>query len=206
MRLRFSEIQDAQSNPIAYKLRKASGQATRIKPYPHRYVEYAIHSLHKDGRPVASIRSLIRSDLDRTLNQKFPGNPKLSEAMGDFDVYVDAYIAQGNTYMTGWRNVSVPLPQRYFPDLTVGGRVMRIDLSASGYAAWIFSRRCVEWTKDPRLPLIQLAVATELGVDVEEVTAGAYCFEDGLHHAVPYTAPQVDDALTQLCGVLDLIR
>ena len=83
---------------------------------------------------------------------------------------------------------------------------MRVDLTPEGYGAWVFARRCADWTRDPRLPLMQAAVAAELGVDVEEVTAGVYCFEDGSHHPVPYDFDQVANEIAELCKVLDRLR
>ena len=202
MRVRLSEIAEARANPGAYKARKDRGEEGGGGWYPHRLLECGIHQMHKRALSPDDARRGLREALD----EAFPNNRKVKKVMEDFEVYVDEFASLGHQWVTGWRNVSVPLPSGVAGDFFVGGRVMRIDLAPDGYAAWLFSLKSADWDSDPRLPLLQAAVAADLGADVEEVTAGVYSFEDGMHHAVPYDHNQIDRALDDLRDLLIRLR
>jgi hypothetical protein len=59
-----------------------------------------------------------------------------------------------------------------------------------------------DWRSDPRMPLLQDALAKKLNADVDEVEIGVYDFVAGQHYATKFNLSQIKDAQRKLYTLL----
>ena len=122
------------------------------------------------------------------------------------------YMVRLNTYAREFKqlktnvvetrvNIALALPKEY-TDFRISGQVARLDLSKC-YNAWLFVRDDSDWSSDPRMPLLQDAVARKLNAELDEVEIGVYDFVKGGHYATNFKASQIQAARKKLLKLLD---
>ncbi|MCW5941791.1 MAG: hypothetical protein KIS66_06150 [Fimbriimonadaceae bacterium] len=204
IKLPFSSIAEAKADPAAFKKRLSSKQTGSPMRYgPNRLLQEVINRMHNDAMSFAQ----GRIDLSSRMAQRFPGHRRTAEILTWFEEYATDYSRLAHSHALGWTNVAVPLPADIENDIAVTGRVGRVDLVPDGtYAAWLMAINPGTWQLDPRMPLLQLAVADILGCSPEEVSVGVYCFKDGLHYVVPVSANDRAQAITDLRNLEKALR
>jgi hypothetical protein len=144
--------------------------------------------------------------LETKINKNFKAVSDLSKYVLWLQTYVREFGALGNNFVQVRDNVTLPLPSR-FSKIVVSGQAARIDLNpAGGYAVWIFARNSPTWEKDPRMPLLQQAYATKLGVSLQDIEVGIYDFVVGRHFRTNYSEAQVRRPQRSLWKLLLLIQ
>jgi hypothetical protein len=110
--------------------------------------------------------------------------------------YIDSYVAQGNAAFQYPMRIGLELGS----GIVLGGEVARIDLvPGDGYAAWLLRPQAKprNWAGHLNMPLLQLAVATELGVAVTQVSIGYYWFAPDEYSQRSYSEREVSAALRE---------
>jgi hypothetical protein len=159
-RLPLRELEEARADPDRYRAtffgppRQAQGSSYFSA------LRNAIFNLHKRGWTVADAEAYLESALE-----KHPNAMRKAEVSDQFAWYVTELQSSGRRVFRTRLNVDVFLPSWAPDDFSCSGEVARLDLAESGrYAAWRFASGDARgWRQDIRMPLIQEAVARELG-------------------------------------------
>jgi hypothetical protein len=147
----------------------------------------AVRVYHDLGEPAAFDR--LEADLAAL-------NDRVGTHLLFLGQYADSYVAQGNIAFQYPFRVEIDLGS----GITLGGEIARIDLvPAGGYSAWIFRTKPKprRWFGHLNMPLLQGAVALELGVPNQDVSIGYYWFAPNEYSARTYTDRQVAQAVTE---------
>jgi hypothetical protein len=125
-------------------------------------------------------------------------------SIDQFEWYTEEYVNRGWPTFEAQLRVLIPLPSRVPPDLFCSGEISRVDMMpARGYAAWLLRSRGGEgWAHELRMPLIQGALAQNLGVPASEVRVGIYSFEEQFIDLHGYSQIEVDQAYADLDDLL----
>lgn len=67
----------------------------------------------------------------------------------------------------------------------------------------MFVRGDLDWRSDPRMPLLQDAMAKNLNAELDEVDVGVYDFVAGQHYATQFKLSQIRAARTRLVSLLN---
>jgi hypothetical protein len=199
----LSALEEARANPAAFRARlDTSGGDKRPFTFGRpQLIECAILRYHKRQMGVAA----ARQHLIEWYQEKFGDDARLDEAVRAFEDYIadlDRIGHAGRLTITRFKT-DVALPPDLSDRFAVTGLVSRVDTTADGgYAAWLFSKRRADWGAELRLPLIQSVVAARLGADLEEVSVGAYCFENGRHYSFSFSQDDCEAAANALHQIL----
>jgi hypothetical protein len=201
VRIKLSELEEARRNPqrFAERLRHGGGGGGKSKV---RTLQEAIYEYHRRDENLAAADEY----LVHQFTSQFPKAPELPHLRVQLGDYVNALQAIGHTSVQ-WR---VSLALRPSEDLVLGGEVARIDMTADGYAAYVFARSPHDWRSELRMPVVLAFVAREMQCAIEELRVGIYDLNAGAHEDMALTVAQVDAALqevvalgAQIAGLLD---
>jgi hypothetical protein len=101
--------------------------------------------------------------------------PRLKHYLKILAAYCDTYSLQGCQF------VEVKKPTKLLVGShTLRGRVDRFDMRIpGGYRATTTQLERTQWEDELRWPLIQKAIANELGASTSEIEVGVFSYEDG---------------------------
>lgn len=120
--------------------------------------------------------------------------------------YVE-YTNLGRAMFSTRLNLDISLPSWAPTDLECSGQIARADIAPSGFTGWIFlSGDTRGWRDDPRMPLIQEALAQEMDVTADEVTVGVYAFRERSVEQTSYSAAEIEAAYSSLEELLRRLR
>jgi len=194
----LSSLEEARRNPAAYKQKLLSDEKPFFKPGYNALLQTTILQYHREH--LAEQQALDR--MTNKFHQRFKAQKGLDEIARQFAEYVAEYSAQEYLATITHQRLRLLLPEDISASFEVTGKVPRLDTTSNGYAAWLFSKTHGDWKQELRMPLIQAAIAADLGTDMEEVTVGVYCFEDGAHTAYCFTETDCAVATAELRSVL----
>lgn len=199
MRLSFANVVEARSNPAAFKLRMVGGLKGGPRRYgPNQFVIDAVLRMHKGAVRAQVARTTFLEELE----VRFPGHAGLNRAIGRFDKYVASFEARNVQGCLTRVKVKIPLRPEAAANFAVTGQIMRVDMTAAGYEAWLFAISSTAQKQDARLALVHLAVAHSLGVTTDDVTAGVYSFADDSYQTLETSADELDVELEDLHSLL----
>ena len=183
MKVTLSNLEEARRNPAAYKHKLLAAEKPFIRTGYNALLQATILQYHRESLTADQ----ARERMTHKYHQRFTTPKGLEEITRCFGEYLDEYAAQNNLATITHQRLRLQLPADIAPSFEVTGKLPRLDTTSDGYAAWLFSKSHAEWQQELRMPLIQAAVAADLGTDMDEVTVGVYCFEDGRHTAHQFT-------------------
>jgi hypothetical protein len=199
MKVPLSLLEEARRNPASARSKLVSGARPPIKYTPNQLLQHVILRFHKQQMTVAE----AHKELLQCYHAKFTSKSDLDEVLEDFDEYIADYQRLDNDAAVIRHRLKVRLPDYLAGGIEVTGQIPRLDASSDGgYAARLFAKRPRDWRGELRLPIIQATVATDLGVDIDEVTVGLYCFDDGDHQATSFANEEIAAAYEELGRVL----
>lgn len=203
MKLNWRAIDEARQNPAAWLQRQSqNGQGFPPKYSFHRFLEHAILRYHTRGNDLGQAHAY----LDERYWRHFKSTTQLPRIHQRLDDYAASYQCLHHTYIVGPMNVGLQLPPHLAVDFKVSGLIARLDMTPSGYAAWMFEKQQRDWSVELRMPLIQAAVAAQLGAELDEVEVGGCDLSSAQHTAYCFSSEQVDAAHTELESLLSRLR
>jgi hypothetical protein len=112
------------------------------------------------------------------LTDRFADRRRVLADTSDLEWYVEHWNDPPGTPFALKRRIRAPVGEVFKDEVVCSGEVPRLDLVPSGgYRAWLFRPRQVsDWKEELQMPLIQLAVAAEMGVPPVDVSVGVYSF------------------------------
>jgi hypothetical protein len=168
-RLPLGDIEEALRDPRAYRQKLDTPEVSYFGPSYMNAQRFAIFHYHKVQDRQATLWYFAQM-LDRW-GLTNPSRRGLAEEQLEW--YFEAYRS-GNlrTFRTQHR-VAIDLAARFGNRITCSGEITRLDLAASGYAAWLLSANVPDgWMQELRIPLLQGAVAKSLDAATAEVSIG----------------------------------
>jgi len=189
------DLDEARRDPVAYRHKLDYPSDSVQRPTYFNALRDAILKFHKT-KDVVQARAYLEDRLTRFTNVE-----RCKEILAQFEWYAAECVGrEWPTFETRLR-VVVPLPARAPDDIICSGEVSRVDLipSVSGYAAWLMRQRgAEEWFDTLHMPLIQDAVARQMGAPISEVHVGVYSFAERMVELRSYEPQEIAQAYSEL--------
>ncbi|MBI4535677.1 MAG: hypothetical protein HY708_05315 [Ignavibacteriae bacterium] len=205
MRLSFRDLNEAASNPAAFRRRIAAPPAVpQIRYSYYNVLVNTIYHFHKCSQDIVDAQDYMAEHLD-----SFKSDQKKDRIRDQFRWYVTDYFAKNLNTFEFRQNIRIIPDAPLTHELTISGQIGRIDLAQIGYVAWIFrSQGERNWIGELAMPLIQYELSARVFcVPVTEVSVGMYSFEEQAVSQHCYSNLDIQQArmsLTQLLRTLGL--
>lgn len=204
-RLPLGDLREASADPAQYRTKLLGPPRQRGGPTYFNALRDAIFRFHRLGENIAEVEDYLRERLSR-----FRDPSRRDDTVDQFWWYVEKYTEYTNLGWAMFRtrlNLDVSLPSWVPADLDCSGQIARADIAPSGFAGWIFlSGDTRGWRDDPRMPLIQEALAQEMDVMADEVIVGVYAFRERSVEQTSYSAAEIEAAHSSLEELLRRLR
>jgi len=198
LKISLSELEEIRRDPIAYKSKRDAGFERKGNYSYFSVLKNAICEYHKASS------SQIGMDYLETNLESFK-NPKICQRIvGDFHWYISEFQRLNWPTFKVRINISVPLTTQYLDSYKITGQINRIDLNPNGgYTAWLFKNDDIKgWIQELRMPIIQNAVAVELGVIATMTSVGIYDFKNHCSELHSFSENDILSAHLELEGLL----
>jgi hypothetical protein len=173
MILPFSQLERARKNPARFGKSYSTGSGRFNSRNFRTFLSTAVSQFHRGVSRDAVVDAFTKKCEDKLkLQAHFAARLKHYQKI--LGAYFDSYASQG------CQIVEVKKPTL----LTIGqhllrGRVDRFDMRVpSGYRATTTQLERTPWESELRWPLIQKAIAAELGAQTSEIEVGVFCYDD----------------------------
>jgi hypothetical protein len=202
MRLPLRDLQEAARNPTAYKKRLAAGAKGGGGFWYFSVLRLAAFEYHKSSDPEQAV-AYLKTMCGRH-RKRLSDEPRITRMEAQLRWYCTAYEGQTGRQFAVRRRVAVKLPTGALDDVRCSGEVARCDLTPSGeYRAWLFREHSdPDWKDDLQMPLIQEALARELGVIPASVGVGVINFAEASSDWVVFNDARIHRARRQLGDLL----
>lgn len=198
LKISLTELEEIRRDPIAYKSKRDAGFERRGNYSYFSVLKNAIYEYHKTSNAHLGM-DYLETNLERFKNRR-----TCQKTVDDFLWYVTEFQKLGWPVIKKRITVTVPLTTRYWDSYKITGQINRIDMSSDdGYAAWLFKNDDESgWKGELRMPIIQNAVAVELGVIPPMVSVGIYSFENHFSQLQCFSENEVRAAHLELEDLL----
>lgn len=198
LKISLTGLEEVRRDPIVYKSKRDSGYERQGRYSYFAVLKNTIHAYHK------SSKVQVGMDYLETKLEKFKNPGKCQKTVDDFHWYVTEFQKLGWPAVKTQINITVPLTTQYWDSYKITGQINRIDINPNGgYAAWLFRNDDASgWKNELRMPIIQNAIAIELGVDPSMTSVGVYTFTDHNSQIHCFTDNEVEAAHYELESLL----
>jgi hypothetical protein len=188
LKISLTELEEIRRDPIAYKSKRESGFIQRGRSSYFGVLKNTIHTYHKSSNVQAGM-DYMEAKLERFMDPR-----KCQKIVDDFHWYLIEYQRVGWPVVKTQFNIAVPLTIQYWDSFKITGQINRIDMSPNGgYAAWLFRKDDASgWKSELRMPIIQNAIAVELGVNTSMTSVGVYDFNNHNSQIYSFTDKEVE--------------
>ena len=191
------DLRIALANPKAYVRMRRTAAPAEMRATKFGTFRNAVFEYHKSKGDALKAQRYLESKFTT-----FADKSDLPDYLNKLNTYVNTFEALGTEVVRIRCRISIPLPGQY-SDFKVTGEVPRIDLAKpDGYSVWMFVRDDPGWSADPRMPLLQDAIAGMLNVHLGEVGVGVYDFVAGQYFATRFKSAKVELTRKNLFGLL----
>ncbi len=200
MMLSLSQLERARRNPakfVAAEMRRP-GSFFNSKTF-YFYFVLAAQKFHRGELTERKALDFFALKCQEKLESLKGFEQKLPLYWKKLERYFELFEALGNQAIQTQKRVRFsPAPPH-----VLTGAIARFDIvPAGGYAATLFEMKTSDWKNQIRMPILQRALADELGCGLEEVKMGVYCVEAEEHS---YTTFGEDAVLEAIAGVTHLL-
>jgi len=186
MRISHGQLEDARRDPAAWLRSRAastgfSGQSKlqnlgwALRVYHRESLESALLYLERrfEARHYRRLDAYIGYLLG--YDQQFKLKPACQVVFGD--------------------RVALPLGN----DVELRGEIGRLDVEAvAGYSVWLFTEEFPQnWTRQLRMPLLQMHYASKMGAPSDEVSVGFYSYSQARYLSTSYSASRIARAVSE---------
>jgi len=199
LKLPIRDLEEARANPLQYHAKLIGGNSeTQMRYGFANAIRDAIHRFHTSGDSLAS-RSYLIGQLGRFRNQR-----RIAETIDSFDWYVVASQQQGWPCFKSRLKIKLAVPERVGHLIECTGQIDRVDIvPTGGFAGWLIKNTELDgWSAQLRMPLMQKAIASELAVDISEVSIGIYSLKDNDCEFRRFSRQSISEAERQLDSLL----
>jgi hypothetical protein len=198
LKISLTELEEIRRDPIAYKSKRDAGFERYGNLSYFSVLKNAIYEYHKTSS-IQQGMNYLEIKLDRFKNRRM-----CQKTVDDFHWYITEFQSLGWPAIKKRITVTVPLTTQYWDSYKITGQINRIDMSSNGgYAAWLFKNdNASGWKSELRMPIIQNAVAVELGVMPSMISVGIYSFENHFSQLQCFSENEVLSAHLELEGLL----
>jgi hypothetical protein len=199
--LPFSQLEFARKNPAKFGKSYAPGPGKFNSRNFRTFLSTAISQFHRGATKQEVISEFSKKCEDR-LKLQAHFQPRLTHYVKILNAYCDSYSSQGCQF------VEVKKPTK----LVIGshmlrGRIDRFDMRISGgYRATITQLDRSQWEDELRWPLIQKAIADELGASTGEIEVGVFYYEDASYSYRVFSDADIAAAEKEALTVLSEIE
>jgi hypothetical protein len=201
MILPFSQLEVARKNPGKFGERYAPRSGGFNSRNFRTFLSTAVREFHRGAAKQDVIDKFTKKCEDKLKLQLF-FNPRLKHYVEILSDYCDSYRAQGCQFVEVKKTTK----------LTVGphllrGKIDRFDLRvAGGYRATMTQLNQSAWQGELRWPLMQKAIASELGAPTSEIEVGVFCYADGTYGYRTFTDQEISSAETEALSVMNEVE
>jgi hypothetical protein len=208
LRLSLSDFEELRKNPAALKQKKLSGEQGGPTYSPSAALRNAIMWMHKNGK--SRLETIAELEHKYWTGDFGPRVQKtdatLANLIGQLEDYLDDHARWGRRPVHLRERFSLPLPSDVAEAIRITGEIPLIETSPNGLLyVWFWATKPANWHTELRFPVIQAAVADQVGAPYDEVFVGVYCFEDGLHHEMQFSSNEIAAARNELVALLRLM-
>lgn len=198
-RIPLRDLEQAARDPSGYRTKMSATPSRRFRYGYFNVLRNAIRKFHATRENEAQARDYLEDGL-----AEFKSDSKKAETEDKFDWYVQEYRFRTPVTVETMGRIAVQLPLRVSSDVSCSGEITRLDIvPTGGYTGWLFRNDNIHgWSSELRMPLIQDALAQELGVGTEDISVGVYGFPERLIREKTYSADEVRAAYSSLDNVL----
>jgi hypothetical protein len=193
VKIHLRDLRAALEDPAGYVQKHKNAGPTKMRATKYGVFRNAVFEFHS-----CDLQEAHNYLEDRF--KVFKDQSDLAEYIVRLDAYAKDFKKLGTNIVQTRVNLALVLPDK-FAGFRVSGQVARLDLS-KGYNAWLFVRGDSDWSSDPRMPLLQDAIARKLNVELDEVEIGVYDFIKGGHYATKFKASHVQAVRKKLVRLL----
>jgi hypothetical protein len=198
-RISHTELSTAQQDFSSWwRARQASAGGGRRLGYAQvvKLAVYKFHSLQGD-------RAGSLGHFDRLVARRLTNASRIARARLQLEAYIEWAERSGLIVADHRVRLNLPLAT----DVALGGEVSRIDIGRRGYRAVLLGARfSAHWKEEIRMPLIQLAVATEYARPPEDVKVAVQLLDGSGLDETGYDAEERNQALTAAVSVARRVR
>jgi hypothetical protein len=201
MILPFSQLEHARKNPAHFGKNYSSGSGRFNSRNFRTFLTTAISQFHRGSSKQVVMKAFAKKCEDK-LKLQAHFQARLKHYHNILEAYCDSYSSQGCQFV----EVKKPTLLAIGPHL-LRGRVDRFDMRVpSGYRATTTQLERSHWESELRWPLIQKAIATELGSPTSEVEVGVFCFDDASYGYRIFTDAEIAAAEAEAEGILTVVE
>lgn len=198
LKISLTEIEEIRRDPVAYKAKRDAGFKSGGRYSYFSALKNAIYEYHK------TLSIQLGMNYLETKLERFKDPKKCGKVINDFHWYISEFQHLGWPAFKSRLNVTVPLTTQYFDSYKITGQINRVDMNPNGgYVAWLFRNdETSGWSRELRMPIIQNAVAVELGVVSSMVSVGVYSFKNYFSQMHTFSDNEVRSAHFELENLL----
>jgi hypothetical protein len=201
MTLLFSQLENARSNPTRFA-REHTGSGGGFNSRNFRtYVVAAVRRFHR-GMPKADVINFFEQKCADKLNLLSYWRHRADNYKRMLAAYCDAFSPANCQYVESNKRAALQLGYHLLT-----GKVDRFDLQdPTGYRATAIQLTTTKWTDELRWPLIQKAIANEMGCAPSDVEIGVFSFDDGRYGYQVYSDADISAAEAEAESVLTAVE
>ena len=201
MILPFSQLEEARKNPARFGKGYSSGRGGFNSRNFRTFLSTAVGQFHRGSSKQAVVDAFTKKCEDKLkLQAHFAA--RLKHYRNILEAYCDSYASQGCQFI----EVKKPTRLAIGPHL-LRGRVDRFDMRIpTGYRATTTQLERSQWQSELRWPLIQKAIATELGAPTSEVEVGVFCYDDASYGYRIFNDAEIAAAEAEAGTILDAVE
>jgi hypothetical protein len=194
MNIPLRELEEARRDIGAYLQRKWSEGSGSYGKSKYLTLQRAIHVFHRSNNNTETAHEYLEESFKR-----FKSQSDLAKYIELLEQYSNEFKLLGTTAIRVKDRLVVPLRQEFVDaGVRISGEIPRVDLTDTGYTAWIFSKNAEDLEDELRLPIIKAAYAAELSAELDEVEVGVYDFSRGEHRLFVFSQAEIKAAQDEL--------
>jgi hypothetical protein len=196
VRITHTDIEQLVADLRGWVERKKNPDSQFVRTGYRGAIKLSIYSFHKD-------EDLERSQryLDDMMNRlKLRNVRRREEAEQLLASYTDWWGRAGIRAAQTRLRINLPLGE----GLALGGEVSRIDLGMDsvGYKGILLGVQDHNWSRQLRMPVLQLAIASRLGREPSEVGVGVQELDGTSLQVVQYSQGEMQEATREVCRLV----
>jgi hypothetical protein len=194
MKIPLRELEEARRDIGAYLQRKRSEGSGSYGRSKYLTLQRAIHVFHRSNNNIETAQEYLEESF-----KKFKRPAEFARYIELLEQYSEEFKILGTTVFRVKDRLLVPLTQEFVnAGVRISGEIPRVDLTDTGYTAWVFSKNAVGLEDELRLPIIKAAYAVELGAEEDEIEIGVYDFSKGEHKLFNFSQTDINAAIDEL--------
>lgn len=201
MILPFSRLELARKNPAKFGKGYSAGPGQFNSRNFRTFLSTAVSQFHR-GATKQEVISAFSKKCEDKLKLQAHFQARLKHYAKILGGYCDSYGTQGCQFVEVKKPTTLVVGAH-----TLRGRIDRFDMRIpSGYRATITQLERSQWKDELRWPLIQKAIADELGSPTSEVEVGVFSYDHGSYGYRIFTDAEISAAVAEAEQVLTAVE